>query len=42
MGAYGTGALRVAPPLIISKPQLDVAIEILESAILDTERAIIK
>jgi 4-aminobutyrate aminotransferase len=42
MGAYGTGALRVAPPLIISKAQLDVAIEILESAILDTERAIIK
>ena len=39
MGAYGTSVLRVAPPLIINKPLLNVAIDILESAIIETEKA---
>jgi len=37
MGAYGTGVLRVAPPLIISQKQLDTAVGILEKSIKETE-----
>jgi 4-aminobutyrate aminotransferase len=39
MGAYGTAVLRVAPPLIINKSQLDVALGIFESSIIETEKA---
>jgi 4-aminobutyrate aminotransferase len=39
MGAYGTSVLRVAPPLIIGKPQLNIAIDILVSSIKETEKA---
>lgn len=38
MGAFGTRVLRVAPPLIITKEQADVCLEILENAISDVEK----
>jgi len=38
MGAFGTRALRVAPPLIINKEQADASLEILESSISDVEK----
>lgn len=38
MGAFGTRALRVAPPLIINREQADASLEILESAISDVEK----
>lgn len=38
MGAYGTGVLRIAPPLVTTQKQLDVALEILEAAITETEK----
>jgi len=38
MGAFGTRALRVAPPLIINKEQADASLETLESAISDVEK----
>lgn len=37
MGAYGTATIRIAPPLIITKEQVDIALEILEGVISDTE-----
>ncbi len=39
MGAYGTGALRIAPPLVTSKQQIDSALGILEDAITKTEES---
>ncbi len=38
MGAFGTRALRVAPPLIIDKEQVEACLEILESSISKVER----
>ena len=38
MGAYGTATLRIAPPLIITQEQVDIALNILEEAISETER----
>lgn len=38
MGAYGTATLRVAPPLIITKEQADIALNILEEAISEVEK----
>lgn len=38
MGAFGTRALRVAPPLIINREQADASLEILEEAISDVEK----
>lgn len=38
MGAYGTGVLRIAPPLVTTQKQLDVALEILEAAITETDK----
>ena len=32
MGSYGARALRIAPPLIISEDQIDVALEILDES----------
>ena len=40
MGAFGTRALRVAPPLIINKEQADACLEILERAISEVERGV--
>ena len=40
MGAFGTRALRVAPPLIINREQADSSLEILESAISDVEKGL--
>ena len=37
MGAFGTRALRIAPPLIINREQADSSLEILESAISKVE-----
>jgi len=37
MGSYGTVNLRVAPPLIITEDQADIALDILERAILEME-----
>jgi 4-aminobutyrate aminotransferase-like enzyme len=37
MGAFGTRALRVAPPLIINREQVDSSLEILESSISKVE-----
>jgi 4-aminobutyrate aminotransferase len=37
MGAFGTRALRVAPPLIINREQADSSLEILESSISKVE-----
>jgi 4-aminobutyrate aminotransferase len=37
MGAFGTRALRVAPPLIMNKEQADASLEILETAISEVE-----
>lgn len=33
MGSYGGRALRIAPPLIISKEQVDIAVELLDESI---------
>ena len=38
MGAYGTGVLRIAPPLVTTQKQMDVALEILEASITETEK----
>jgi len=38
MGAYGTGTLRVAPPLVITKEQADTALDILDEAVSEVER----
>ncbi len=38
MGAYGTATLRVAPPLIITREQVDIALNILEEAISEVEK----
>jgi 4-aminobutyrate aminotransferase len=38
MGAFGTRALRVAPPLIINKDQVDACLDILEGAISEVEK----
>jgi len=40
MGAFGTRALRVAPPLIINREQADASLEILESTISEVERGL--
>jgi 4-aminobutyrate aminotransferase len=37
MGAFGTCTLRIAPPLVITKEQADVALDILEEAISEVE-----
>ena len=37
MGAFGTAVLRVAPPLIINKEQMDSCLEILENSISKVE-----
>lgn len=37
MGAYGTSVLRIAPPLVTTKKQIDSALGILEAAITETE-----
>lgn len=37
MGSYGARALRIAPPLIISKEQIDVSLEILDESIKNTK-----
>lgn len=39
MGSFGTGVLRVAPPLIINKAQADSCLEILEDSIRVIERS---
>jgi len=39
MGAFGTRALRVAPPLIINREQADNCLEILEESISEVEKA---
>ncbi len=33
MGSYGTGVLRVAPPLVVTREQLDEALRILDESI---------
>ena len=38
MGAFGTRALRVAPPLIINREQADCCLEILEESISEVEK----
>jgi 4-aminobutyrate aminotransferase len=38
MGAYGTGVLRIAPPLVTSIQQLDIALDILTEAIAEAEK----
>jgi len=40
MGAFGTRALRVAPPLIINKEQVDACLNILEGAISEVEKEV--
>jgi len=40
MGAFGTRALRIAPPLIINVEQVDAALDILEDAIQDVEKSL--
>ena len=39
MGSFGTGVLRVAPPLIINREQVDSSLEILEDSISTVEKA---
>jgi 4-aminobutyrate aminotransferase len=39
MGAFGTAVLRVAPPLIINKEQMDSCLEILDDSVKEVEKA---
>jgi 4-aminobutyrate aminotransferase-like enzyme len=40
MGAFGTRALRIAPPLIITEEQADAALDILEEAVFEVEKSL--
>ncbi len=40
MGAMDTAVLRIAPPLIITKEQLDACLEILDDSVSEAEHAL--